>query len=961
MKRFFASASEQPTNTTLAYNDDLDEDEEDLNNNNQEQQPTTSTSSGLITDDEINDKKMIHVESSITTNSPNSLNENNNDYLRKTNSESNLNNNSTSMVYKPRYFPSPLPTSNSNSSLNNTTSTIGPQNIQVNYQYFQGSNSSNNNSTVNSPNLNNIDKMSKLIMNPTLLPGETIEDKDTQVYEWNGHLSPNRIQWHQGVLYLTNYRLIFKPSVTSTYDDIPNRFEGSDIPLCSIHKLEKIGGKTNSKDFTYLIEIFTKDFKHVKFAFVPSRGTRGRIFKYLREERLPNQFFAYCYKLHPSMFEVKPNDPYPVINGWDIYDIEKEFKRQGVFKNVKPHWRVCNVNQNYKICDTYPRRFLVPSQLTDEEVKIAATYRSRGRIPVLSWYDPESQCSLTRSSQPLAGFNITMNKNKQQAALGDYRMIESIMQASDKQQSKLMIVDLRPRANAEANRVIKGAGYEKNYKNCELRFLNIENIHIVRGSFQKLMEICHDFGGIDLNWYSRVETTNWIEHVRSILMASNYCVDVFFREKTSVLAHCSDGWDRTSQVVSLFQMMVDPYFRTMEGFAVLVEKEWCGYGHQFHKRIGHGLRNSFFGDERGPIFVQFMDCVYQLVRQHPTCFEYNENFLIFVLDQLYNCRFGNFLFDTERERVKFHVYDKTCSLWTYLLNRRVLLEMEGTDKNYVNPFYDPENTNMIIYYDLRHSSLNLWSTYWLRYAKDPNGYEYYGSTPITKLQSRADQILLDITKLQEVKSLSESKNEATVQTFQREFKNMWEEIQTLKKKNSELEDKYKQDTEALLDLCEKQKEELQVLNKSKRHGMMLLEDNSDKKEEPLIDNTTILNNNTSITINGGNNNNEKNDDLDQVKRERDIWREKAVQLQLELLNNKPTTSSNSNNSEVEKLKQYIRSLEETIDVLKKSGGNTNLSNGFNNQSTLRLSPLERSNSSEQFGDVNTLWRTSQNN
>ena len=30
------------------------------------------------------------------------------------------------------------------------------------------------------------------------------------------------------------------------------------------------------------------------------------------------------------------------------------------------------------------------------------------------------------------------------------------------------------------------------------------------------------------------------------------------------LVHCSDGWDRTPQVVSLTKIIMDPYYRTME-------------------------------------------------------------------------------------------------------------------------------------------------------------------------------------------------------------------------------------------------------------------------------------------------------------------------------------------------------------------------------------------------------------
>jgi hypothetical protein len=56
----------------------------------------------------------------------------------------------------------------------------------------------------------------------------------------------------------------------------------------------------------------------------------------------------------------------------------------------------------------------------------------------------------------------------------------------------------------------------------------------------------------------------------------------------SVFVHCSDGWDRTAAISSLTQLMIDPYYRGLDGFAVLVEKEWCAFGHRFAHRCGTG-------------------------------------------------------------------------------------------------------------------------------------------------------------------------------------------------------------------------------------------------------------------------------------------------------------------------------------------------------------------------------------
>ncbi|KAL1559515.1 hypothetical protein AAHA92_09850 [Salvia divinorum] len=39
-------------------------------------------------------------------------------------------------------------------------------------------------------------------------------------------------------------------------------------------------------------------------------------------------------------------------------------------------------------------------------------------------------------------------------------------------------------------------------------------------------------------------------------------------KSATVLVHCSDGWDRTTQLVSLASLLLDPYYRTFKGFQV---------------------------------------------------------------------------------------------------------------------------------------------------------------------------------------------------------------------------------------------------------------------------------------------------------------------------------------------------------------------------------------------------------
>ena len=35
-----------------------------------------------------------------------------------------------------------------------------------------------------------------------------------------------------------------------------------------------------------------------------------------------------------------------------------------------------------------------------------------------------------------------------------------------------------------------------------------------------------------------------------------------------MMVHCSDGWDRTAQTCGLSALMLDPYYRTIQGYEV---------------------------------------------------------------------------------------------------------------------------------------------------------------------------------------------------------------------------------------------------------------------------------------------------------------------------------------------------------------------------------------------------------
>ncbi|XP_078401928.1 phosphatidylinositol-3,5-bisphosphate 3-phosphatase MTMR2 isoform X2 [Cetorhinus maximus] len=477
---------------------------------------------------------------------------------------------------------------------------------------------------------------------PPLLPEESMKDmaKDvTYICPFTGTL--------KGTLTVTNYRLYFK----SLERDPPFVL---DVPLGMVSRVEKIGGASSRGENSYGLEIFCKDVRTIRFAHKQEGHTRRSIFENLMKFAFPISnnlpLFAYDYS------EIFPED------GWKVYDPIAEYKRMGL---PNESWKISRINDNYELCDTYPAILVVPENVPDDELKKVATFRSRNRIPVISWIHPESQATITRCSQPLVGMSGKRSKD-------DEKYLQIIMD-SNAQSHKIFIFDARPSVNAVANKA-KGGGYESEdaYQNAELVFLDIHNIHVMRESLRKLKEIVYP-NIEESHWLSNLESTHWLEHIKLILAGALRIADKVESGKTSVVVHCSDGWDRTAQLTSLAMLMLDSYYRTIRGFEVLIEKEWLSFGHRF--------------------------------QLFPTAFEFNEFFLVTILDHLYSCLFGTFLFNSEQQRVKEGLQRSTVSLWAYINSQL---------EEFVNPLY-VNYYNHVLYPVASMRHLELWISYYIRW------------------------------------------------------------------------------------------------------------------------------------------------------------------------------------------------------------------------------------------------------
>lgn len=464
-----------------------------------------------------------------------------------------------------------------------------------------------------------------------------------------------------GKFYLTNFRLFFKSDDyykdqnneklknEPTDDYLMPEYLVEEVPLGLVQKVEKIYSQLNTNDFIGVLIICKNGQRLVFYKCTDNDTFEKLVYNHLIINAFPlsnnRQFFAFLHKTTEFIDE-----------GWTIYNAEQEYERMGLSDSKK--WRFTYLNKNYTFCETYPNLLVVPNSTSDKELELISEFRSKNRLPVLSWVKPENRnVAIMRSSQPLCG--VTGKRS-----FWDEMYLKNISDLNDTNKS-LHIMDARPYINALAN-CTTGGGYEneKNYPTCKISFLNIENIHAMRDSLNTNNEII-----------SGPENSKWLEHIRGILEGVNKILYLINRD-TTVLVHCSDGWDRTAQLTSLSMLMLDKYYRTIRGFQVLIEKEWLSFGHRFETRLGHGTDNHSDPD-RSPIFLQFIDCVWQIMQQNENFFEFTEKLLLEIVLKAYTCQYGTFLFDSECKREKNETKKKTTSLWLDINNN--FIEYYNTD------------------------------------------------------------------------------------------------------------------------------------------------------------------------------------------------------------------------------------------------------------------------------------------
>ena len=150
---------------------------------------------------------------------------------------------------------------------------------------------------------------------------------------------------------------------------------------------------------------------------------------------------AYEYRKNHPIYK-KPN----FEDGWNLYNPEREYSRQGI-KNLDYQisrnklFRKTNLNENYSLCESYPKFLITCGETTDSDYKGSSEFRTKNRLPALAYFHSATKGTIWRSAQTKSG--LTGNRNR-----FDEDLLLNIAKISDSK--KEYIYDCRPYLSAMA-------------------------------------------------------------------------------------------------------------------------------------------------------------------------------------------------------------------------------------------------------------------------------------------------------------------------------------------------------------------------------------------------------------------------------------------------------------------------------------------------------------------------------
>ncbi|XP_011836204.1 PREDICTED: myotubularin-related protein 12 [Mandrillus leucophaeus] len=306
-------------------------------------------------------------------------------------------------------------------------------------------------------------------------------------------------------------------------------------------------------------------------------------------------------------------------------------------------YKAVSVNEGYKVCERLPAYFVVPTPLPEENVQ---RFQGHG-IPIWCWSCHNGSALLKMSALPKEQDDGILQIQKSFLD-GVYKTIHrppyEIVKTEDLSSNFLSLQEIQTAYSKFKQLFLIGFPPLPPYCGSD----NTATLLFSPSSaYQLPSDNSTEFWDTDIKWFSLLESSSWLDIIRRCLKKAIEITECMEAQNMNVLLLEENASDLCCLISSLVQLMMDPHCRTRIGFQSLIQKEWVMGGHCFLDRCNHLRQND---KEEVPVFLLFLDCVWQLVHQHPPAFEFTETYLTVLSDSLYIPIFSTFFFNSPHQK-----------------------------------------------------------------------------------------------------------------------------------------------------------------------------------------------------------------------------------------------------------------------------------------------------------------------
>uniref|UniRef100_A0A095C465 Myotubularin-related protein 9 n=1 Tax=Schistosoma haematobium TaxID=6185 RepID=A0A095C465_SCHHA len=485
----------------------------------------------------------------------------------------------------------------------------------------------------------------------------------------------------------------------------------------------------------YTIVLYTKDF-HIYELTVNSLSVARSLEQSLEGVSSIDDVTL----LYPFSYKSNQLSLLPAIKTTDWPNNIKEILSGG-------SWRRSQLNENYLLCNSYPKTFVVPVKCDDQMIKESSRFRHGGRFPLLVYYhkprqvfsfDPHCCCGVVEFEQYYPQWRRVCRPLESTACTSYGRVTRSSSNTTFGALQSGISDSIGMLSSAALNPI--GSFGSRNSTAASIpcdNSVNSFNDITVREQINTSSknELISNFAQLDIqstnsttesdlssnnNIKKSKKLSAWLSLVREALAAAVAgataldALDAFAQQQlqqeqcllaekqrraskeqsfeeaklrgSCVLVQSRKGTDRAILVASLIQIILNPESRTIQGFQELIDHTWLNAGHPFADRCQNSAFSLKPPKDESPVFILFLDCVWQLLRQYPNSFEFTDELLCIIAKHAYFSEYGTFLGNSSQEREQLDISSRTFSLWSYINQPFVTSRLQ-------NPFYSGQKND----------------------------------------------------------------------------------------------------------------------------------------------------------------------------------------------------------------------------------------------------------------------------